>query len=355
MSVAETAVEGSGQSEPHPPRRVVLLSESTGLAGLLKHLLGPSGRLHRFASLLEAVEESALEDADTVVLDLPSKRLGPVLAKLHHDYQGELIVLSNRGQQGSGVIYHPAWTLVTRPFSVHTLGTALGLPGHDRGEESTPTGESPPPAPSDQPTRPTSGIDGQIAARRPPFWGQLATGQAGHGAFDGRLSRPLAALAHGWRTRRPVRAAGFSVLALVAFSIAFALAAQGQCASDCHPLGTVLPPAPTAAPSDSRVPPTTGPKRVPQSTATSAGSQGTGAYLGVSGGGLARTSTPEPAVTTTTHLHGAGGGGTVSSTPTTAKSTPTTHPPTTPTTEPPTTPTTGLPSTSKTTVPPPVT
>jgi len=352
VSVARTAMEGNRQSECHPPRRVVLLSESTGLATLLKHLLGPSGRLHQCASLLEAVEQDVLEDADTVVLDLPGERFGAVLAHLGH-HHGALIVLADRGQQGSGVVLDPAWTLLTRPFSVHSLGTALSLPGYDRGKASTPAGGSRPPPPTDQLIRPTSATDIRTAACRAPSWAPLASGRAGHRALGGRMAHALAALAQGWQTQRPVRAAGFSVLALVAFSIAFALAAQGRCGPDCDALGTEFSPASTASPSDSRIPPSTGPRRAPGSTVAPDGSPGTGTFRGVSNGRLTSTSPLEAAVTTTTRLRGFGGGGQVSFTPTSA--TPTTHPPTTPTTEPPTTSTTGPPTTPETTVSPPVT
>lgn len=270
MSVAEEAMEGTGQREPDPPRRVVLLSEGTGLAGLLKHLLGPSGQVDRFASLLEAVEQGALEDADTLVVDLPSEGLGRVLADLRHHYQGALIVVSNRGQQGGGV-FHPAWTLLTRPFSVHTLGVALRLPGYDRGEEPRPTGGSSPPGPAGQRIRPTSATDVETDDRRPPFLARLGTGRAGHGGFGQQMLRPLAALAHGWQTRRPVRVAGFSVLALVAFSIAFALAAQGRCGLGCDALGTgfsTAPTIPTIDSSRSSAPPTKGPKRAAAAATT---------------------------------------------------------------------------------------
>jgi len=352
VSVAEEATEETEQREPHPPRRVVLLSEGTGLAGLLKHLLGPSGQVDRFASLLEAVEQGALEDADTLVVDLPSEGLGRVLADLRHHYQGALIVVSNRGQQGGGV-FHPAWTLLTRPFSVHTLGVALRLPGYDRGEEPRPTGGSSPPGPAGQRIRPTSATDVETDDRRPPFWARLGTSRASHGGFGQQMLRPLAALARGWQTRRPVRVAGFSVLALVAFSIAFALAAQGRCGLGCDALGTgfsTAPTIPTIDSSKSSAPPTKGPKRAAAATTTTstageAGSPGAGAFRGISGARLSGTATGRRATATTTAA---------ATTRETSSSSPTTKPPTTPTTTPTTVPpTTGTaqPTTTATTPP----
>ncbi|HZA83950.1 MAG TPA: hypothetical protein VFC13_21175, partial [Actinomycetes bacterium] len=121
-----TATEvGPGQASP--PRRVVLLSEGGGLAVLLRHLLGGGGRLHRFASLAEALDHDGLLDADTVVLDLPGEGADTAVAHVRHHWKGALVVLADRGRPRPDAPLQPAWTFLTRPFSVKDLATALGL------------------------------------------------------------------------------------------------------------------------------------------------------------------------------------------------------------------------------------
>ncbi|HSK36292.1 MAG TPA: hypothetical protein VLA80_06110, partial [Actinomycetota bacterium] len=130
MSTAGTAIRGA-RREVRPPRRVVLLSESMGLAALLKYLLGASGTVTRFTGVREAADSDGLIDADTVVLDLPRDGADTTLAQVRHRYRGELIVLADRGQGRPEAAADLAWTwtLLERPFSAVDLGTALGLPG----------------------------------------------------------------------------------------------------------------------------------------------------------------------------------------------------------------------------------
>jgi hypothetical protein len=180
--------------------------------------------------------------------------------------------------------------------------------------------------------------DVKAAARRAPSWAPFATaaGNAQAGLVD-RVSRALLALTEGWQAKRRVRVAGFSVFALVAFTVAFALAAQGRCGPGCDALGTAFSPAPTVAPASSNAPTTTGPKGSTTTTVAKAPAS-TSALRGVSGGRPATTTTLRRATTTTRK-------------PSSTTRPPTTRPPTTPTTAPPTTPTTQPP----TTPPPPTT
>jgi hypothetical protein len=347
-----------------PPRRVVLLSESTGLAALLKYLLGASGTLTRFATLREADDRDGLDDADTVVLDLPREGADIALAQVRHRYRGELIVLAGRGQGRPQSAPEPAWTLLKRPFSAVDLGTALGLPGLDAATAPGPKVDpKPDPQPADKADRhppveirtarpipsalagtaATTPADVKAAARKSPTWTPFAAtaGTAPAGLAE-RASRLLAALTQGWQAKRRVRVAGFSVFALVAFTVAFALAAQGgRCGPGCDALGTVFSPDPTVAPSESSAPSTTGPKR---STTTAgaragkAGPVGTGSFQGISGGRVATpTTTTTRRATTTTRKASPGGSPTTRPATTRPPTTPTTQPPTTPTTEPPTT------------------
>jgi hypothetical protein len=362
VTTAGTGTKGS-RRDLRPPRRVVLLSESAGLAALLKYLLGASGTLTRFTGVREAADRDGLADADTVVLDLPRDGADTTLAQVRHRYRGELIVLADRGRhRHHGVAPDPALTLLERPFSAVDLGTALGLPGLDAATAPGPKAD-PRPGPGSKADRhppveirtprplppaligpagtAATPADVKAAAKRSPSWTPFAAaaGNAQAGLVE-RISRLVVTLTEGWQAKRRVRVAGFSAFALIAFTVAFAVASQGQCGPGCDAIGTVFSPDPTVAPASSSAPSTTGPKRT-TTTAVKATS-GTGAFQGVSGGRLATTTT-ERRATTTTRKPSPGGS------PTTRP--PTTRPPTTPTTQPPTTPTTAPP----TTPPPPTT
>jgi hypothetical protein len=352
VSTAGTAIRGA-RREVRPPRRVVLLSESMGLAALLKYLLGASGTVTRFTGVREAADRDGLLDADTVVLDLPRDGADTTLAQVRHRYRGELIVLADRGRGRSQAAPDPAWTLLERPFSAVDLGTALGLPGLDAATAPGPKADRHPPVEIKTPrplpaalASPAAGAaapaDVKAAAKRAPSWATFAAaaGTAQAGLVD-RVSKLVVALTQGWQAKRRVRVAGLSAFALVAFTVAFALAAQGgRCGPGCDAFGTVFSPDPTVAPAESSAPSTTGPKRATTTTAAKAGPGGTGAFQGVSGGRLATTTTSERRATTTTRKPSPGGAA-----PTTRP--PTTRPPTTPTTQPPTTaPTTAPPTTA---------
>jgi hypothetical protein len=159
-----------------------------------------------------------------------------------------------------------------------------------------------------------------------------------------RAQRLLVAFIEGWRARRQIRVAGFWILALLAFGVAFAVAQRG-CGPTCDALGTGISPAPTITAAGGRSPAATSPKHAPRPTRTAAvAPQGTGAYQGISRSNPAITTTTWRPATTTTRRSGSGGG--TPPRPTRPPTTPTTGPPpTTPTTEPPTTPTTEPPTT----------
>jgi len=363
VSMVGTATEvGPGQAPP--PRRVVLLSEGGGLAVLLRHLLG-GARLHRFASLGEALAHHGLLDADTVVLDLPGEGADTAVAHVRHHWKGALVVLADHGRPRPDVPLQPAWTFLTRPFSVQDLAAALGLPAIALTGPATdvdPPAETGPAAG----TGPVAGVGpaaevaaawaaaGQAgippvagdapaikgAGRLAPTWVQAAADRVGAAGLVDRALGALADFAEAWRERRRVRVAGFSLLALLAFVTAFALSAQDRCGPACDAFGTGFEPLPTVAPGgpgEPGGPADTAPRRAPASTAaTTGGSSGTGAFAGASGGRLATTTVPR--ATTTTRGSGGGAPG---------PTTPPTRPPTTPTTEPPTTPTTqGTPTTT---------
>jgi hypothetical protein len=310
VSMAGTATTGVGK-EARPPRRVVLLSESAGLAALVEHLLDGGGRLQRFTSLRAALDGDGLADADAVVLDLPRDGDDTAVAHARHHWKGRLVVLADRGRPRPEAPASPAWTFLSRPFPAQALAAALDLPGPDLAG----------------------------AATEPPAW--AAGDRSGVRGLADRALRALAGLPETWRDQRRVRVIGFSLVAVVAFAVAFALAAQDRCGAGCGAFGTGFSPLPTAAPeAPGGGPATTAPRRLPPTTAAVGvrGPAGAGAFD--RGGRLATTSTSGRRATTTTRRPGAGGPGSTS---------PPTRPPTTPTTAPPTTeppPTTAPPTTT---------
>jgi hypothetical protein len=363
VGMAGTMTRGPRQGERHPPRRVLLLSESAGLAAVLSRLLDRPDRLRRLSSLRELAEGRELEATDAVVLDLPRDDRAAAIGQVRRRYLGPLVVLVGKGDGGGDLRPDDACTLLARPFSANDLGAALAIPVLAR---PAPTGAAPAPpaaataagvaqagrgavppgavllsaaARTARAGKAGTAVDPKAAARPAPFRPVPVAAAPGKGGLVDRARRMLVALTQGWQARRRVRVAGFSVFALVAFTVAFALAAQGRCGPGCDALGTGFSPAPTIAPGES--PSTTGPKRAPGSTAAPVGSPATDAFRGISGGRLATTTT-ERRATTTTGKPSSGGGSP-------GTTTPTTRPPTTTTTAPTTTATT----TTAPTLPPP--
>src|SRR5829696_1841054 len=190
---------GAGR-EVRPPRRVVLLSESAGLAALLKFLLGASGTLTRFATIREADDREGLQDADTVVLDLPREGADTTLAQVRHRY----------------VAPDSALRLLERPFSAVALGTALGLPGLDAATAPGPKPDRYPPveiraarsipAALGGPAEGKGPADVKAAVKRSPSFASFGAAAAGAQAgLVERVSRVVATLTQGWQAKRWVR------------------------------------------------------------------------------------------------------------------------------------------------------
>jgi hypothetical protein len=380
VSTADTGTRGSGPGGL-PQRRVLLLAESAGLAAVLHHLLDPADRLSRLGTLRELAGTRALENADVVILDVPAEDRAEAVGQVRRRYLGPLVVLVAKGDDTAGLHLDDAASLLTRPFSADALAVALGTLGHPgryRPARRGPVRPSPedaaplaPPAavgpeaalagaPATIPAAPLAATipaapgaappadaakvlaDVKAAARQAPVRVAPAAPSGRLDLID-RVQRALAALTQGWKARRRVRVAGFSAFALVAFTVAFALASQGRCGPGCDAFGTVFSPAPTIAASQSTAPSTTGPKRSTTTTAAraAAGSPSAGAFRGISGSRLATTTTSQA---TTTTSRPATTTRPATTKPATTKPTtpPTTTPP--PTTAPPTTqppPTTG--------------
>ena len=305
VSAADSGTRGSRPGELNR-RRVVLLAESAGLAAVLNHLLDPTDRLSRIGSLRELAESRALDSADVVVLDVPVEDRAAAVGQVRRRFLGALVVLVAKGDDSGGLRLDDAATLLTRPFSAEELGAALAVPGRPAGAgtaSADPAGAPSPStwfgtpaatatgagAPLGTPVPPAgaAAVDVKAAARQAPVRPAPAAPPGQLDLVD-RVQRLLITLTQGWQARRRVRVAGFSVFALVAFTVAFALAAQGgRCGPGCDAFGTVFSPGPTVAPASSRAPSTTGPKR--STTTAPAGSPGTGAFRGISGGGAATT------------------------------------------------------------------
>jgi hypothetical protein len=304
VSTAETGTRGSRPGELHR-RRVVLLAESAGLAAVLSHLLDPADRLSRIGSLRELAQSRSLDSADVVVLDVPAGGRAAAVEQVRQRYLGPLVVLGAKEEPIRGLRPDNGCVLLTRPFSADQLGAALSDPGR------------PPAAPRQAPPLPWAGAGRPGVAPVRAVWTRTPTTSTGASAPLGtpvprasspaaeldlvdRAQRLLLTLTQGWQARRRVRVAGLSAFALVAFTVAFVLAAQGgRCGPGCDAFGTVFSPVPTIASAESRAPSTTGPKRSTTTTAP-AGSPATGAFRGITGGGRAGTTTTTQRRTTTT-------------------------------------------------------
>jgi hypothetical protein len=389
----------SRPGEPRPGRRLLLLSESAGLAAVLTRLLDRRDRITRTGWSAQATDQGGLGEADLVVLDVPRAGRAAACQQLRRRYHGPVVVLVERGDGGRGLPADQARTLLARPFSTDDLRVALGLPAPPAGShreaprtprptavrpsqpaavpaakaaKAVPATTALPPAKAAAPgaadapaalagkaatlVAPPAGTGG-VVSMFPPAGDERAGRRAGV-VLDGKAAakqappRPgappggmapetpqrslLAGLMHGWRARRAVRIAGFAGLAAVAFLGAFYLASQGRCGPGCDALTGIISPASTLPEAGSSGATPTTVRRLPPSTTTP--TPGSGAGAGVPAGVLgSTTSTTARRATTTTR-----------------RSSPTSRP-TTPTTGPTTTDSTTTTSTTTTTLVPPVT
>jgi hypothetical protein len=307
-----------------PPRRLLLLSESAGLAAVLTRLLDRSDRLTRSGWSREVVESGALAAADLVVLDVPRAGRAATLQQLRGHYRGPLVVLVERGARGLRA--DQACALLARPFSTDDLKAALDV--SERRSTRPAATRPPPPAAADAPATlagkaptlvaPPAGTGGMAAAF--PAAGEeraarrVGVAVAGAAAATPAPPRPgappgavppatprrpegrLAGLVHGWRASRTVRIAGFVGLAAIAFVVAFALAAKGRCGPGCDPLTGVTPVSTLPAVAGAPGTPTTVRRLPPTTTTAPAGSGLSGAPVGVLG---SSTSTTARRATTT--------------------------------------------------------
>jgi hypothetical protein len=376
VSSAGTVTRGDSRpGEVGPPRRLLLLSESAGLAAVLTRLLDRRDRLTRTGWSREATDQRGLGEADLVVLDVPRAGRAAAFQQLRRRYQGPVVVLVERGDDGHALPADEARTLLARPFSSHDLRAALGLPAPPARRPAAirpsppaalPAAKTAAPAATEAPATlagkaptlvappagtggvvamfPSAGderasrrvgavVDGKATAKQAPPRPGAQPGGAPETPRRNRLELLLAGLVHGWRARRAVRIAGFAGLAAVAFLVAFALAAQGRCGPGCNTLTGIISPASTLPEAGSSGASATTVRRLPPSTTTPTPGSG---VRGVPGGVLGSTTSTTRRTTTTR-----------GSSPTTRPTTPTSAP-TTATTLPTTTATT-LPTTTDTT------
>jgi hypothetical protein len=156
VSTAGTVPRGDSRpGEARPPRRVLLLSESAGLAAVLTRLLDRRDQLTRIGWSREAAEQVELDNTDMVVLDVP--RAGRIAAvhQLRRRYQGPVVVFVERGDNGRRLPLDQARTLLARPFSTDELKAALGLAEPGIGGDRATTGVTRDGASRGPVTRPT--------------------------------------------------------------------------------------------------------------------------------------------------------------------------------------------------------
>ena len=374
MSSAGTVPRGDSRpGEARPPLRLLLLSESAGLASVLARLIDRRDQLTRSGWSREVAEHGGLADADLVILDVPRLARVAAFQQLRRSYRGPLVVLVERGDIGRGLPADKARTLLARPFSTDELKAALGLPslGAERPAASRP------PLPVGKPAAKGAGpgavdapaalagkapalvappvgtggvvpmfpaadqvhagrrvgavVDAKAAAQQaPPRPGAPAVAVPPETPTGGRFGLLVARLVHGWRARRAVRVAGFASLAAVAFMVAFSLAAQGRCGPGCDALTGIIAPVSTLPAADSPAAPTPSVRRLPPSTTSPPPSSG---FQGAPGGVLGSTTSTTRRATTTTRAS-------VTTRPATTRPPTTTAPTTTATTTPTTTATT---------------
>jgi hypothetical protein len=168
VSTAGTVPRGDSRpGEARPPRRVVLLSESAGLATVLTRLLDRRDQVTRMGWSREVAEQGEFDNADLVVLDVP--RAGRIAAvnQLRRRYRGSVVVLVERGDNGRRLPPDQARTLLARPFSADELGAALGLSEPGTGQDrAAPGGTRDRASRRPVPTRPTLSA-ALPAAKRP--------------------------------------------------------------------------------------------------------------------------------------------------------------------------------------------
>jgi hypothetical protein len=161
VSSAGTMPRGDSRpGEARPPRRLVLLSESAGLAAVLTRLLDRRDQLTRSDWSREVAEQGGFGNADLVVLDVPRAGRAAAFQQLRRRYRGPVVVFVERGDNGRGLPADEARTLLARPFSTDELTAALGLPELGAGGVRGALGRSPDgtgrrPAVT-RPTRPTA-------------------------------------------------------------------------------------------------------------------------------------------------------------------------------------------------------
>jgi hypothetical protein len=371
MSSAGTVTPAPRRGDTRPPGPVLLLSESAGLAAVLGRLLEREDQLTRLGSLRELAARETFAGVEAVVVDAPRVGRSAALEHLRERYAGPLVVLVESGAGPVSLLPNEELTILHRPFSADDLGAALGFPPLEqrRRRASSRPLAGPGAAPAATPPAAPAGKDADLDA--PPLWAGEDAGWVGPAAGPiaqdvaaaaslkatppspprpggwpagmrhvGRGRRQaellLAELAHGWRTRRWVRVAGFSAVSALAFAIAFALAAtQSGCGQGCGELGAGVAPPPTY-PLDLPGTPTTS-AHAPG--ATSGAAPGSGDFKDAASGAASLTASTKAQASTTNRP--AAGGGTTR--PSTTRQTTTTTRQTTTTTIDPTTTTTVVP------------
>ena len=314
MGSAGTVTPAPRRGDTRPPGPVLLLSESAGLAAVLGRLLEREDQVIRLGSLRELAARETFAGVEAVVVDAPRVGRSAALEHLRERYVGPLVVLVEPGGGSGSLLPDEEVAVLHRPFSADDLGAALGLPPLEqrrrRAGSRPPAGEGLPAPPlgfgeetgwfaqADEPEGPGADVVAGLGAMppAPPRSGGWPAGMRQFGRGRRQVEVLLVELAHGWRTRRWVRVAGFSAISALAFVIAFALAASGRCGPACDDLGSGVAPPPTY-PLDLTETPTSA-AGAPRSTSDTVPASGD--FKGASGGAAASTTSTKARTSTTT-------------------------------------------------------
>ena len=198
---------------PEVRQRVTLLYRGVRPGVELLALLGEDRAVNVIKAPLEL--SGGGPPADVVIVDVPAEDRRAVCEQIRHHYRGPLIVLLHPGDNSHDLPPDRSRTLLTRPFSLRDLATAVAA--------------SAPAPPASDP-----------AGRLGPFLPQgTQDGRANPDSEKGRNTAALAVprLARSWRKRRLVRVSALLIPAALAFIGAFALTNQSdRCPPGCDEL-----------------------------------------------------------------------------------------------------------------------
>jgi hypothetical protein len=198
-----------------------------GLELELRLLLGQEGLLRVMRSPVELAQGGP--PAEVVVVDVPAQDRRAVCEQVRRRHRSRLIVLLDQGDSSHDLPPDPNQTLLARPFFVYELAAALAGSG--------PTQPTADPADQPPPVLPRATRARRAKSRR--------------GSGRSVVTHVVLGLLRSWRERRLVRVSTISLLAALAFTVAFALVNRDAgCGAACDELAgaDLTSPSTTVAP-----------------------------------------------------------------------------------------------------------